>query len=240
MNNPEISKWIFFSKQGDRNAYENLVKYAQNIVYGYAFRFLTYDKEARKVVTDTFVRIWNQIPIYDQSFNFDTWVYKIASYVGLKEIHDSARIMATHIPTIEPQKQIDGANAVLGEKLRNLTAEMEAPVRNIFVLRYLQKLEIREISVITGMYIEHIKILLENISELINVHHDGESEKIMTDEEMMKFMESYREIHPILENPSELATEIMSHIHEHKHLKHEEVKTLWDSMEEFLHKIFSR
>ena len=240
MNNPEISRWIFVSKQGDRNAYENLVKYAQNIVYGYAFRFLTHDKEARQVVVNTFVRIWSQIPIYDQTFNFDTWVYKIASYVGLKEIHDSARAMSIRIPTNEPKKQLEGANAVLGENLRELTAEMEAPIRNIFVLRYLQKLEIREISVITGLSIEHIKILMENIREVINVHHGEESENIMTDEEMMKFMASYREVCPVLDNPSELTAEIMSHIHEHKHLKHEEVKTIWDSMEEFLHKVFRR
>ena len=73
---------------GDDSAFERLVVRYQHRVFRLACR-LTNETDAPDVLQDTFLQVYRHLPTFRGESKFSTWIYRIATNVGL--MHRRAR-----------------------------------------------------------------------------------------------------------------------------------------------------
>ena len=70
-------------KAGDKAAFRTVVQNCQGMVYSLSLKMLADIEEAKDVVQDTFIKVWQNLASYDDRYSFNTWVYTIASRLCL-------------------------------------------------------------------------------------------------------------------------------------------------------------
>src|SRR5258706_4347851 len=82
------------SKQGDQDAFAQLVQQHQRRVFNLVFRMLQEYEEASEVTQETFLAAWQGLPSFRGDARFSTWLYRIASYCSLKQLEQRKRDQA--------------------------------------------------------------------------------------------------------------------------------------------------
>lgn len=75
------------SQQGDRDAFDALVRKHEQRAYQFAFRLTQNPDEASDVVADAFVRVFNALHNFKGNSLFTTWLYRILTncYLDLRK-----------------------------------------------------------------------------------------------------------------------------------------------------------
>jgi RNA polymerase sigma-70 factor (ECF subfamily) len=68
---------IELSQQGDRNAFDALIRKYEARAYQYAYRLTSNTDEASDIVADAFVRVYNALKNFRGQSSFGTWLYRI-------------------------------------------------------------------------------------------------------------------------------------------------------------------
>ena len=142
-----------------------LVEKYQQPAFRLAFRMLGDEDEARDVVQESFIRIWEKFDTYDENEKFTSWMYKIVKNRAIDSLRAIKRrpdlSMEKLIPVIREADE-KNAHAILenreaGELIRLLTSDLPEKQQLIFSLRDLQDLSPEEVKDITGMTDTSIK-----------------------------------------------------------------------------------
>jgi len=72
-------------KQGDRAAFDDLIRRYEKKVYNFAFRLSGNYDEANDIAAETFVRIFNSLANFRGDSSFITWLFRIVTNVYLDE-----------------------------------------------------------------------------------------------------------------------------------------------------------
>jgi len=135
-------------KEGDREAFRELVEKMQSYVFKLAFRILLNDNDAKDAVQDSFIKIWKNICNYQPAFLFTTWMYKIVVNTCLDYLRTNKKYNAISIPagenTSTPESEL--INKDLARHIKNLSADLPEKQKLIFVLKDLEDMSIEEIS----------------------------------------------------------------------------------------------
>lgn len=75
-----------FQQDGDRAAFEELVRRHRDRVYGLALRMMKNDEEALDIVQETFLSAYRKLPEFRGESQFGSWVYRIAANFALMRI----------------------------------------------------------------------------------------------------------------------------------------------------------
>ncbi len=75
---------ILQSINRDRLAFRKLVESHQSYAFKLAFRLLCHEEDARDVVQESFIRVWKHLPTFNPQNKFTTWLYGIATNLGLR------------------------------------------------------------------------------------------------------------------------------------------------------------
>ena len=73
---------------GDRDAFRSLVECCQGMVFSVALKMLADEDEAKDIVQETFLRVWQNISKYDSSKRFITWLYTIVTTCIMANLPD--------------------------------------------------------------------------------------------------------------------------------------------------------
>ena len=78
---------IELSQQGDRNAFDALIRKYESRAYQYAYRLTSNQDEASDIVADAFVRVYNALKNFRGQSSFGTWLYRILTncYLDLRK-----------------------------------------------------------------------------------------------------------------------------------------------------------
>jgi len=164
MNQSTLSDLITSSKQNDQKAFRKIVEGYQSMIYSLAFRMLCNEEEAKDTVQETFIKVWMNLSAYDSDKKFSTWIYAIATNLCLDKLKSAKHSFQENtidetilnvISTDNVEQSV--INAELGNIIRKLTSELTPKQKIVFTLRYLEEIEIDEISQITGMTPNRIK-----------------------------------------------------------------------------------
>src|SRR5436309_9031201 len=79
------------SKQGDQDAFAQLVQQHQRRVFNLVFRMLQQYEEASEVTQETFLAAWQGLPTFRGDARFSTWLYRIAYNCCLKQLEQRKR-----------------------------------------------------------------------------------------------------------------------------------------------------
>jgi RNA polymerase sigma-70 factor (ECF subfamily) len=130
-------------RNGDRAAFRILVEMYQQQTYRLAFRILANEEEARDIVQDSFVKIWQKIDSYDPSRKFVTWMNSIVVHASVDRLRTIRRHIMVPIDqvlqTLEALQQRDPGTAAdnrdLALLIQYLADGLPEKQKLIFILR---------------------------------------------------------------------------------------------------------
>ena len=150
-------------RDGNKEAFRWLVQQHQRLVFSLALKMLADEEEAKDVVQETFIRVWQRIGDYDTQKSFTTWLYTIASHLCLDRLKQMRRILP--LPKDEKVLQ-DFANNDSQQTLENsewvsivrMLAEGLSPKQKlVFTLCQMEGLPSTEVEQITGLDAKQVK-----------------------------------------------------------------------------------
>ena len=160
-------------KNGDEQAFKELVTTYQNRVFGLVFRMIGNRHEAEDLAQDVFLTVYRAIGSYRGEGRFYTWLYRIASNTCknrikyLKGRHFNTRVdvddnTEAQMPSREGgalhslQSQVPGPEAMIqGQRIQRAIqrelAKLDEDHRLLIVLRDIEGLSYADIMRITGL-----------------------------------------------------------------------------------------
>jgi len=78
-------------KKGDQAVFRKIVEEYRQQAFSLAFRIVCDEEEARDVVQDSFIKIWQKMETYDSTQKFSTWLYKIVANSAIDRMRQMKR-----------------------------------------------------------------------------------------------------------------------------------------------------
>jgi RNA polymerase sigma-70 factor (ECF subfamily) len=165
------------SKNGDQDAFAQLVQRYQRLVFNLVYRMLQQYEEATEITQETFLAAWQALPAFRGDARFPTWLYRIAYNCSLKQLELRKRDRALQV-ALEAEQILENANneqranaeidardrqALIQEHLSHLPAKY----RVVLILRHLQDMTYEEMAEILTMPIGTIKTHLFRARNLL-------------------------------------------------------------------------
>lgn len=152
---------IIKAKNGDKSAFENLIQMYQKRAYSFVFAHVRNKEDAKDIVQDVFIRLYESLNRIDENRKFFSYFYRMVQ----NRIISHYRKRKPAGGSLDSEEAADIAcwqNDDLGadEKIFLLNALDQLPneEKNIMILRYFEGLNDREIAENTGMTEENIRV----------------------------------------------------------------------------------
>ena len=165
------------SKNGDQEAFAQLVQRYQRLVFNLVYRMLQQYEEATETTQETFLAAWQGLPSFRGDARFPTWLYRIAYNCSLKQLELRKRDRALQIAleaekTLEQENDQQRENAELDAHDRQMLvqehlSQLPSKYRIVLVLRHLQDMTYEEMAEILMMPIGTIKTHLFRARNLL-------------------------------------------------------------------------
>ena len=151
-------------KAGDKTAFRTVVQNCQGMVYSLSLKMLADIEEAKDVVQDTFIKVWQNMASYDDRYSFNTWVYTIASRLCLDRLRKvrpigpaetDERVFEQVADDNDPERQLESSEWV--SVIKVLADGLSGKQKLVFTLSQLEGLDNAQITEITGLDADQIK-----------------------------------------------------------------------------------
>jgi RNA polymerase sigma-70 factor (ECF subfamily) len=145
-------------QQGEKLAFNELYARYSHKLYGYLLKMLWYNEmRAQDLLQDLFAKIISQPHLFDPLRSFKTWVYTIASNLCKNEFKRNEIRKGTvngveqfHTLSTEENLEKKTQEMQFREALTEELKRLDDKHREVFVLKHIDGLSIKEISEITG------------------------------------------------------------------------------------------
>ncbi|NIP29437.1 MAG: sigma-70 family RNA polymerase sigma factor [Candidatus Dadabacteria bacterium] len=114
------------AKNGDDNAYSELMKRHYRGVLNYVYRFMGGSENAEDITQEVFLRVYKSIKNYEPEAKFTTWLYKIATNLCLTKLKKLKKNLSldemneTIGVSIEDKKSKSGYEELFRKELRDI------------------------------------------------------------------------------------------------------------------------
>jgi RNA polymerase sigma-70 factor (ECF subfamily) len=173
-------KLIEQCKNGNLQNFGKIIETASPFVFSVAFRILGDEEQAKDVVQDTMVTVWEKLNKINSSASFNTWIYRIAvnkCYDHLRrrkresEFRPDDKTWAIISNHISEQPYTELENEEIAMLINFMIGKLSPKQKAVFVLSEIEEKSNDEISQITGMTKTLIKVNLhyakKNIAGMI-------------------------------------------------------------------------
>ena len=152
-------------KSGQVSSYRTLVERYRDYVFTISFRILGNREDAEEVTQDAFVKVYKGIGSFQGQAKFTTWIYRIAMNTAIS--HKRKRKIQTE--TIEDYKQFDTGEISQMKEYRRLEQRKFLQLAlntllpddvSVLTLFYFKELSLEEMSEITGIAVNTLKVKL--------------------------------------------------------------------------------
>lgn len=138
-------------REGDREAFAELVVRYQRPIYNAAFWILRNAEDASDVAQDVFLRIAERIDEYDERHRFFSWIYRIAVNEALNRLRRDRREEAldddAELPDggqSDPERRV--GDAEVAQRIRAALMRLSVQDRTVLTLRHFSELSYLEIA----------------------------------------------------------------------------------------------
>lgn len=143
-------------RRGDTVAFRSLVERFTPYAFSLAFRFIADDDDAEDIVQESFIRVWNNLAMYDERKKFSTWFYRIIVNLCYDRLRRERRWRSL-FQAERPEEPVDGmdetadvyqktANEDIVFHIRRFAERLPLKQRTVFILRDLQELSVQEVA----------------------------------------------------------------------------------------------
>ena len=166
-------------RQGDRDAYSDIVKKYKGLIYNLVIKITGNLSEAEDITQDVFVQIYKNLNRYDETKRFFPWMYTVALNVIRNKQNKKAPVILSseqealadqwlqHSETPEKTVSIAQQQMILARCILDLPMKQ----REAIVLRYYQGLAFEEIAEIQSCSVSAAKMrvyrCLEHLKNLM-------------------------------------------------------------------------
>ncbi|MGN6811638.1 MAG: sigma-70 family RNA polymerase sigma factor [Thermomicrobiales bacterium] len=140
------------ARDGDQDAFREVVERYQAAVYNLAYRMLGNADEAEDAAQEIFVRVYRQLARYDPERKFSTWILAIATNYCIDQLR-RRRMQLVPLESIIPWARAresgpegDAIDREARDELQELIRQLPEKYRAPLVLRYWQDLSCAEIA----------------------------------------------------------------------------------------------
>jgi len=148
------------ARGGDMVSFEALVVRKTPAVVSVARRIVPNAEDAHDVAQMVFIRVWEQLDRYDETFSFNTWLYRIATNLAIDFLRSSRSRERAHVATLHVVRQREEATSAeatraaedgdLARLFRKASERLTGKQKAAFVLREMEECETRDIAAILG------------------------------------------------------------------------------------------
>lgn len=180
------SALIRAAQQGDKSAFERLVRMYDRQVLRLAVNLLRSNEDACDIYQEAFLRVYKNLHLFRFDCSFHTWLYRIVTNLCLDHLRrrkvrreessvvDTEEGVRDRMDTVQedraegnPQRQL--LNRELGRRIEAVLAELTAKERMVFELRHYHGLRLRRIGEIVGTSEEAAKTCLFRATQKMRV-----------------------------------------------------------------------
>ena len=179
------------AKEGDKQAFAELVSTYNERIYNLALRILRNREDAEDILQETFLTVLQILNTFDGRSNFFTWIYRIATNAALMKLRKKKLVYADvpDNPDLSSRNEersfvdwsqdplITIQNKEIKEIIDSAISQLSDLYRSVFILRDIEQLSIRETSKILNISEENVKIRLRRarlfLREKIQEYYEG-------------------------------------------------------------------
>ena len=141
------------AQKGNDEAFSLIVEAYQVPVYNLCYRMLGNARDAEDAAQEVFLRVYSKLDTYDDTRQFSTWLFSIASHYCLDRWKkrrfqliswDDLKESLSDRGTAQPEKALLETEAT--QEVHNLLQSLRADYRLIVILKYWHKMSYQEIA----------------------------------------------------------------------------------------------
>ncbi|MBM6616196.1 RNA polymerase sigma factor SigW [Bacillus suaedaesalsae] len=158
-------------KNGDQNAFSEIVELYKDKVYILCYRMLGNSHEAEDIAQEAFIRAYINIDSYNIDKKFSTWLYRIATNLSIDRIRKKkpdfyldaevkgteGLTMYSQVASDTPLPEEEVESLELQQSVQEEILKLPEKYRAVIVMKYIEELSLKEISDILGLPISTIK-----------------------------------------------------------------------------------
>ena len=178
----ESKEWVLIEKckKGDVEAYTELVRKYQNVIYNCAWRILANADDAADVTQIAFLKLYEHINSFDSNRTFFSWMYRIAINEALDHKRKDKSFQTTPEDNIassgeSPEESLE--NAEISHDIQTSMLKLSDDSRVVIVLRHFNELSYKEIGDILEISEKTVKSRLysarQRLRDLLHVRESG-------------------------------------------------------------------
>ncbi|WP_078551212.1 RNA polymerase sigma factor SigW [Bacillus alkalicellulosilyticus] len=160
-----IKRIINDVKNGDQQAFAELVDLYKDKVYQISYRMVGNVHEAQDIAQEAFLRAYTNIDSYDTNRKFSTWLFRIATNLSIdrlrkrkpdyyldEEIKDSEGLtMQSQIAADQELPEDQVVTLEMQEWIQDAIHKLPPKYRAAIILKYIEDLSLKEISEILNL-----------------------------------------------------------------------------------------
>ncbi|MFW5791368.1 MAG: RNA polymerase sigma factor [Desulfohalobiaceae bacterium] len=158
-----LQSWVRRARSGERSAFERLVEWYQERVYRLVYYRIRSRADAQELTQDVFLKAYKNLPRLKEDGKFKSWLFSIAvnrarDHLRRKKLvmlFSDTRTDEERIEDINPSQRSQGAAQQLARKqfwaqVERLSRQLSRREKEVFMLRFMDELGIREIAEVIG------------------------------------------------------------------------------------------
>jgi len=153
LENLAEAEYIDLAKNGDQEAFTQIVERYKNPVYNMCYRMLSNPQAAEDAAQETFWRVYKNLNRYDSKRKFATWLLSIAAHYCIDQQRkkrlpsiDLSEIIEFSAEDPAPKPENVAIKNEFSEEVQQQMAELNESDRAVLVLRYWHEMSEVEIS----------------------------------------------------------------------------------------------
>jgi RNA polymerase sigma-70 factor, ECF subfamily len=144
------SELVIRTRQGDQEAFGELVERYRRAVLGVAFHRLGDFESARDVAQDTFIKAYTNLAKLRKPESFASWLYHIADMTALEIARRPQREQSLSDEEMSISAGSETATSELAQQVREALATLDEPTRLAVVLHYIDGYSHAEVAQFLG------------------------------------------------------------------------------------------
>jgi RNA polymerase sigma-70 factor (ECF subfamily) len=165
------------ARNGDRSAFEELVRRTYTETYTLAVRLTGNDEDARDVVQEAYLRAWRGLAKFRGEAQFSTWLYRITANTAYSHVNRRRRHRAVPLSDLGTEIADQGAtpeataeSAALSSRLSAAVGKLPPKLRAVMVLKDVYGLPHEEIAEQLGISETAAKVRLHRARKQLRDH----------------------------------------------------------------------
>lgn len=138
-------------KKGNAQAFGSVVDMYQDIVRQLIYRFVFDNTITNDLAQTAFIKIWQNINKYKETYTFSTWMYKIVvntclDYIKSNKLRET-EVLEAGYEAKSANLEVSVENKDLVKRIKHMSRQLSAQQRVVFVLKDLQDWSMEEVSI---------------------------------------------------------------------------------------------